>query len=165
MLIFTCRWMCLGYLAFLSTAGFTAQPLMSMLPITPIPTTIPNNGTTITVIYNVSNNTQNTSLTQFAMSNIPGVEQITDTTGACNTDSPTSCLLYLVFHGDQTMNLINDGPIIGTGSNLTRPSSGQTLHTTTEPASTQVNNTWISALIEQDPAPSASGTPPNDLAT
>lgn len=137
-----------------------------MTPITPLPNIIPNNGTTITVIYDVVNQTQNTSLTHFTLTSIPGVEQITNTTGACNaTSSPSSCLLYLVFHGDQTPTMISNSPIITSGGSRTRPSAAHLLQLTSSAPSTQVDNTWIKVLIEHDPAPSASAAPPNDLAT
>lgn len=159
-------WVGLGLIGVLLSSVYAAQPLLSMVPITTLPTEVPNNGTTVTVIYNVINNTHNASLTNFSMTPIPGVTQITDTTGTCNasTNAP-SCLLYLVFHGDQTPAVISGGPIIGSTSTQTRPSANQTLQLKTEAPTNQVNNTWIKVLIEQDVAPTASGTPPNDLAT
>lgn len=151
------RQTCLYLLFFLTTTGFAAKPLMSMIPITPLPNVIPNNGTTVTVIYNVTNNTNNPELTNFSMTPIPGVEQITQTTGACHgVGAQNSCLLYLILHGDQTAEAIHDGPILNTGASYTRPSPGQTLQLATTAASNIVNNSWIKVLIEQDPAPSGS---------
>ncbi|MDP3559274.1 MAG: hypothetical protein Q8R79_02850 [Legionellaceae bacterium] len=159
------RWTVLNLIYLFASAGFAGQALMSMTPITPLPTVVPNNGTTVTVIYDVANISSTASLTNFSMTPISGVEQITQTTGACNgTSSPSSCLLYLIFHGDQT-STINDGPILNTGSSRTRPSPTQILQMRTEAPNNEVNNSWIKVLIEQDPAPSAAGTPPNDLAT
>jgi hypothetical protein len=158
----------IGCIILCGLGGFcsAAQPLLNITPITPLPTEIPNNGTTITVIYNVSNPTHNASLTNFTMTPIPGVEQITNTTGACNaTSNPSSCLLYLIFHGDQTPSTIGNSPIIDTGSSRTRPNAKQVLQVISTAPSTQINNTWIKVLIEHDPAPSASASPPNDLAT
>ena len=149
-----------------SIPAFCAQALLNITPITPLPAEIPNNGTTVTVIYNVVNNTQNASLLNFNMTSIPGVEQITDTTGACNNSSSTSsCLLYLVFHGNQTPTTIRNSPILNSGSSSTRPSLSNLLEMRTSSPSTEVNNTWIKVLIEHDPAPSASAPAPNDLAT
>lgn len=159
-------WINFIVLTVFAKACLAAQPLLSMVPITPLPNEIPNNNTSITVIYSVTNHTQNASLTRFTMTPMAGVEQITNTTGACNaTSSPNSCLLYLIFHGDQTASTINNSPIITSSSSSTRPSANQMLQLTTAAPSTQVNNTWIKVLIEQDPAPSSTATPPNDLAT
>jgi hypothetical protein len=155
---FMLRWICIGIV--LSFKGlYASAPPLSMLPITPMPTTIPNNGTNITVIYNVINNTKNPSLTKITMEPIPGVEQILNTTGACNPkDTPASCLLYLVFHGDQTPASIQDGPFIPTLSSRVRPSQDSILQMRTAVPSTQVENTWIKVLIAQD-------VPPSDLTT
>lgn len=145
---------------------FASQPLLTISPITPLPTQIPNNGTTITTIFQVTNNTNNPALMNFKMNAIPGVEQITNSTGTCQTNlTSKSCLLYLIFHGNQTPASISGGPTLNTAGTSTRPNASQNLNMTTSPATTQVNNKWISVLIEQDPAPSINGTPPNDLTT
>lgn len=150
----------------IANIGFGSQPLLSLQPITPLPSVVPNNGTTITMIYNINNNSTNASLMKFSMSPIAGVEQVTNMTGLCNGSTQvSSCLLYLIFHGNQTPSSINGGPILNTASSSTRPSLGQNLQLVTAPYSTQINNSWIKVLIEQDPAPSVNGTPPNDLAT
>lgn len=151
---------------YLPSILFAGQPLLTITPITPLPTQIPNNGTTITTIYQVTNNTKNPAVINFKMTTIPGVEQITNSTGTCqNQMTSNNCLLYLIFHGDQTPASISGGPILNTAGASTRPATNQNLNMTTAPSTTQINNQWISVLIEQDPAPSISGTPPHDLAT
>ena len=152
------RWLSLILILPLTSIS-ASNPLLSMIPITPLPTTIPNNGTTITVIYNVINQTSNKTLTRIPMQPISGVEQIMNTTGACNTmDTPTSCLLYLVFHGEQTPQTIQDGPFIQTPSSRIRPSANAILQMQSTAPNTQVDNTWIKVLIAQD-------VPPADLTT
>ncbi len=150
----------------ISVTGFAGAPLLNITPITPFPLTIPRDGTTRTIIYQVTNNTQNPSLIQFKMTPISGVTQVLESTGVCNpSTTASSCLLYLILNGEQTPSSWKGGPILNTLSTSTQPSQSNTLQFTTSSAPTAVNNAWISALIEQDPAPSASGTPPNDLGT
>ncbi len=149
-----------------ASTSFSSTPLLNIAPITPLPSQISNNGTNIAVIYEVKNNTQNASLMQFVMTPIPGVTQVVDSTGVCNTaTTSSSCLLYLIFNGSQTPLSLQGGPILTTSSTSTQPSPSNSLKFTTASADAEVNNAWISVLIEQDPAPSATGTPPNDLTT
>jgi hypothetical protein len=149
-----------------ATLSFSGTPLLSITPITPPLLQIANNGTQMALIYEVKNNTQNNSLMQFVMTPIPGVTQITDSTGVCNSSTSTpSCLLYLNFDGTQTPKTFQGGPVLTTASTSSQPNQSHSLHFTTDTPSNTVDNTWISVLIEQDPAPSASGTPPNDLST
>ena len=152
------RWICLGLALIISITAFSASgPLLTLSPITPLPAMIPNNGTTITVIYNVINNSNNNNLTRIPMDTISGVEQVMNTTGACNTTAtPQSCLLYLDFHGANTPAVIQDGPFIQTPSSRIRPSSNHILQMQTAAPSTQVDNTWIKVLVAQDPPPSDS---------
>lgn len=138
------------------------NPILSITPITPLVTDIPNNGTTRTVIFNVVNNSNNPNQIHFTMNPLSGVDIITDTTGACTpTTTASSCLLYLVFHGNQTTPVITNAPVLTTGLSSTRPSFNQMLQMHTAPASDTVDMSFVQALIEQDPAPGD----PSDLAT
>lgn len=156
----------LGSLFVINSIAFSSSsPLLSILPVTPLPTLISNNGTYVTMIYQIINNTQNTSLMKFNMSPIPGITPMNNTTGGCDGSSASSCLLFLNFDGSKTPASFAGGPILNTASTSTQPSAINSLKFVTDKTNNTVNNAWIKVLIEQDPSPSASASPPNDLNT
>ncbi len=145
-----------------------SKPLFQLSVITAAPNLISSNQSA-SAVYNVTNNTSNTRT--LVMQNIPGVTQVTTTTGACANPivlgAGQSCALNLRINGSSIPNRITTGPVVcqtqagGTSPNpylCSQPSRAESLLITQTMATDLSQNAWLSVLLAQS-------KPPADLKT
>jgi hypothetical protein len=161
-------WLWITLVLFSHMSIASSKPLFQLDVITQAPNHIASNQSA-SAAYTVTNNTSNTRT--LVMQAIPGITQITTTTGACPNpivlNTGQSCLLNLRINGAQIPSHITTGPIVcqvKSGTNTpnpylcSQPSRAASLFITKDVAATLSQNTWISVLLAQS-------APPADLKT
>ena len=153
------------FMVFLSWGSFAvaSKPLYQINAITKAPNQVASNQSA-SAVYTIKNNTSNTRT--LMMQAIPGITQITTTTGACSTpiilNAGQSCLLSLRINGAQIPAHITSGPIIcqvNTGTNTSnpylcsQPTQTESLSIKKNMAADLSQNAWISVLLAQSAAP------------
>ena len=152
----------------LSTLGFGAKPIYSVERVIAAPSELPSNRST-SATYRVCNNAPIPQT--LTMSPIPGITQITTTTGACASpftlNPQQCCLLNLRIRGNEAPLQIKQGPVVckthGNGNNVadkfacSQPSYAHSFKTQITPEVPD-QNAWISVLVAQH-------APPSDLQT
>ena len=162
------RYMMIALVSLVSTETLASSALLSIKVIKPAPLTLARNDSAGSV-YQVTNRTK--SLRNFVMQSIPGITQITTTTGACSNpillNQGESCLLNLRIRGNQIPKTIIGGPVLCNNNPspfaCSKPSAAaDSLHIVSTVAEESPNsNTWFKVLVADTEAP----TDATDLAT